>query len=227
MIRFFILFFSLFFLLSFSQFETQKKKKFSIDLGKRDPIVDEDIKEEEEEKKTETKLFEINKPPKTLLEWNKKKPDISLSGIDNEFTKPKYNIKTGLEKKEGVWREEFKKDQNFGEFKTESKTVKIICRDHEYVDGDRVMILLNGQVLVQEMLLTGEYKSIEVELQTGFNKFEFVALNEGTSSPNTAEFRVIDENGNNLVGNIWYITQGANANLIVTREEKNDNKKND
>jgi hypothetical protein len=36
-----------------------------------------------------------------------------------------------------------------------------------------------------------------------------------------------DENGNNLVGNIWYITQGANANLIVTREEKKDNKKND
>lgn len=221
MFKFLNIFFTLFFLLSFGQFETQKKKKFSIDLGISNPTSNEEIKEESEEKK-ETGLFEIKKTPKSLLEWNKKKPEVNLSGIDNEFTKPKYNIKTGLERKEGVWREEFKKGQNFGEFRTLSKTVKIICRDHEYVDGDRVMIVMNGHTLVEDMLLTGEYKSVEIELQTGFNKFEFIALNEGTSSPNTAEFRVVDENGNNIVGNIWYITQGAKASLVVVKEERSE-----
>jgi hypothetical protein len=81
------------------------------------------------------------------------------------------------------------------------------------------MILMNDRTLISDMLLVGDYKSVEVELQEGFNKFEFVALNEGTSSPNTAEFRVIDDKGNNIVGNIWYITQGAKASLVVIKEE--------
>jgi hypothetical protein len=78
---------------------------------------------------------------------------------------------------------------------------------------------MNDRTLISDMLLVGDYKSVEVELQEGFNKFEFVALNEGTSSPNTAEFRVIDDKGNNIVGNIWYITQGAKASLVVIKEE--------
>lgn len=219
--KLFLLFFLLLiFTFSFGQIETQKKKKLPPSFGIKDtPLLNEDVLEESEEKK-ETSLFEIKKPPKTLLEWGKKKPEINLSGIDNEFTKPKYNIKTGLERREGAWREEYKKDQNFGDFKTFSKKVKIVCRDHEYVDGDRVKIVMNDRTIISDMLLTGEYKSIEVELQPGFNTFEFVALNEGTSSPNTAEFRVIDEDGNNIVGNIWYITQGAKAKLVVIQEEK-------
>jgi|688.fasta_scaffold02567_14 hypothetical protein len=211
------------FILSFNffasaQFEGQSKKKLPPSLGIIDNNPKEEIAEESEENK-ESNLFEIKKPPKTLLEWRKKKPNFSFGQIDTEFVKPKYKIKTGLEQKEGAWREEYKKDQNFGDFKTESKTVKIICRDHEYVDGDRVMILMNDRTLISDMLLVGDYKSVEVELQEGFNKFEFVALNEGTSSPNTAEFRVIDDKGNNIVGNIWYITQGAKASLVVIKEE--------
>jgi hypothetical protein len=123
------------------QFEGQSKKKLPRSLVIIDNNPKEEIAEQSEENK-ESNLFEIKKPPKTLLEWRKKKPNFSFGQIDTEFVKPKYKIKTGLEQKEGAWREEYKKDQNFGDFKTESKTVKIICRDHEYVDGDRVMILM-------------------------------------------------------------------------------------
>lgn len=222
LMKYLLILFLISFTYSFGQFETQSNKKVPPNMGiPNDLKLNEDILAESEEKK-ESKLFEIQKPPKTLLEWGKKKPDLNLSGIDNEFTKPKYNVKSGLERKEGVWREAYKKDQNFGDFKTNSKTVKIICRDHEYVDGDRVKIVMNDYVLIHDMLLTGEYKSVEVELKPGFNKFEFIALNEGTSSPNTSEFRVIDENGNNIVGNIWYITQGAKAFLVVIKEEESE-----
>ena len=40
-------------------------------------------------------------------------------------------------------------DQYLGDVKTTSKFVGIVCRDHEYVDGDRVKIYLNGEVIEQ------------------------------------------------------------------------------
>src|SRR5690606_402593 len=45
--------------------------------------------------------------------------------------------------------------QYFGEFRTKSKNVKIMCRDHGNVDGDRVNIIINDRVVVPNVLLQG------------------------------------------------------------------------
>ncbi|NNK40292.1 MAG: hypothetical protein HKP45_06535 [Winogradskyella sp.] len=48
-------------------------------------------------------------------------------------------------------------DQFLGEHRTNTKFVNIVCRDHEYPDGDRVRIFLNDEIVHPEILLTGSY----------------------------------------------------------------------
>lgn len=172
-----------------------------------------------------------NSPPKPSINlWEKdekptkdyfnleKKSKIDLTQ-KNDFVKPKTKFDPGIPRREGASHEDFKKDQYFGDVITKSKSLRLICRDHETVDGDKVKILHNGKVIREEVNLTGEYKSIVVELQSGFNKFEFIAINEGIYSPNTAEFRIVDEKGVSLVGNVWNLAGGYKASFIVVKEE--------
>ena len=47
---------------------------------------------------------------------------------------------------------------NLGAVKTVSKFVGVVCRDHEYVDGDRVRIYLNGDIVAQNLFLTAGFQ---------------------------------------------------------------------
>ncbi len=109
-------------------------------------------------------------------------------------------------------------DTYLGDVKTGGKLVKIVCRDHEYVDGDRVRVYWNDEIIEYNVLLRSSFHVIEIELTPGFNKIDFEALNQGTSGPNTAEFRVFDENGALLAGNQWNLTTGVKGTLIVVKE---------
>jgi len=109
-------------------------------------------------------------------------------------------------------------DTYLGDVKTGGKVVKIVCRDHEYVDGDRVRVYWNDEIIEYNILLTSSFRVIEIELADGFNKIDFEALNQGTSGPNTAEFRVFDENGVVLSGSQWNLTTGVKGTLIVVKE---------
>lgn len=109
-------------------------------------------------------------------------------------------------------------DQYLGDIKSEGKFIGIVCRDHEYVDGDRVKIWVNEVVVEHNLLLTAGFKGINVDLQSGFNKIEFEALNHGSSAPNTAQVDVYDEKGNLLYSNKWLLSSGSKASLIVTKE---------
>jgi hypothetical protein len=109
-------------------------------------------------------------------------------------------------------------DQYLGDIKSEGKFIGIVCRDHEYVDGDRVKIWVNEVVVEHNLLLTAGFKGINVDLQSGFNKIEFEALNHGSSAPNTAQVNVYDDKGNLMYSNKWLLSSGSKASLIVTKE---------
>ena len=109
-------------------------------------------------------------------------------------------------------------DQYLGDFKTGAKFIGIVARDHEYVDGDRVKIYVNGQVVEYNMLLSGSFKGINVDLVDGFNRLDFEALNQGSSGPNTAQVVVTDEAGKVLHNNRWNLSTGSKASLIVVKE---------
>lgn len=111
-------------------------------------------------------------------------------------------------------------DMYLGDFKTTAKYVGIVCRDHEFVDGDRVRIHVNGRVAEHNILLTGAYKGINVELDRGFNRLEFEALNQGSTGPNTAQIDVYDEKGQLLYSNKWLLSTGSKASLIIVKEEE-------
>lgn len=114
--------------------------------------------------------------------------------------------------------EEFKNDMDFGEFRTSAGKITIACRDHMMFDGDRVQILINNEVLIDNVLLESQYKTFTIELNEGFNKIEFVALNQGAAGPNTAELKVFDEKGNLMLSNVWNLLTGVKAKAMVIKE---------
>jgi hypothetical protein len=114
--------------------------------------------------------------------------------------------------------DEYKNDMDFGEFRTSAGKITIVCRDHMMFDGDRVQILLNGTVLSENVLLESQFKTFIVELNEGFNKIEFVALNQGSAGPNTAELKVFDEFGNLMISNVWNLLVGVKASAMVIKE---------
>ncbi|CEN46375.1 Secreted protein (fragment) [Capnocytophaga canimorsus] len=69
------------------------------------------------------------------------------------------------------------------------------------------------------MLLTNSFKGFQIELKPGFNKVEFLALNQGESGPNTAEFSVLDENGNTISSAQWNLATGAKAHFVIVKNE--------
>lgn len=123
-------------------------------------------------------------------------------------------------KKEGVIEERFKSDTFLGEFKTGSKTIKIGCRDHEAVDGDRVRIWVNGVVIANDIFLESAFRELFFELKQGFNVIEFEALNQGESGPNTAQFVMFDDKNKLVTSNIWNLTTGVKAKVIIVKENQ-------
>jgi hypothetical protein len=157
----------------------------------------------------ESLISKDNKPGIKML------PDKELlqAGHDMEID-PKVK-----EKKEKGANEHFG-DQYLGDFKTTAKFVGIVARDHEYVDGDRIKIYLNGEVVEYNLLLTGSFKGVNIDLVKGFNRIEFEALNQGSSGPNTAQVIVTDEKGEVIHNNRWNLSTGSKASLIIIKEEE-------
>lgn len=129
----------------------------------------------------------------------------------------KLDPKVGRSEKQGGTKEKYG-DQYLGDIKNNGKYVGIVCRDHEYVDGDRVKISVNGHVIDHNVLLTGSFKGVNADLEKGFNRLDFVALNEGSASPNTAQVDVYDETGQLIYSNKWLLSEGSKATLIITKE---------
>jgi hypothetical protein len=115
---------------------------------------------------------------------------------------------------------QFFPDQYLGDVKSSGKFIGIVCRDHEYVDGDRVKIYMNDMVIEPNLLLTGSFKGVNVDLQDGFNRLDFEALNHGSSAPNTAQVDVYNDKGELIYSNKWLLSSGSKATLIVTKESK-------
>jgi hypothetical protein len=110
-------------------------------------------------------------------------------------------------------------DQDLGGFRTNSKSVNIICRDFQYPDGDRVTIMLNNIPVVTNIVLKQQYQSYTIPLEIGINKISFVALNQGTSGPNTAAFKVYDDSGILLSSNEWNLATNAKATIVIAKDK--------
>ena len=159
--------------------------------------------------------IEFKDPKKDLIN-----PPINF-GSGEQFLDPgkKYlsRLNRGREKEKNP--NQFKTDQYLGDFKNNGRYVQIAVRDHESPDGDLIRILLNGKEVVPRIMLFERFQSIAIDLVMGFNKIDFVALNQGTSGPNTAEVRVFDDEGKLVGANRWNLATGVKATYIIVKEK--------
>ena len=114
--------------------------------------------------------------------------------------------------------EEYARDQVLGEMKTGGDVVSIKYRDHEYVDGDKIRVYVNGDIVQSGVYLTGSFSGFVLTLEEGENIIEFQALNQGSSCPNTAELHVYDENGFIVSAKEWNLLTGYIAKIKVYKE---------
>ena len=160
------------------------------------------------------KGFEITMGIKPIDGFAKKKYGITET---RDVVDPTWEIKQQFnENRKNV--SKFDRDYYLGDIKTKSKFIRIICRDHEYEDGDRIKLLLNKAIVHPNIALRNSAYIIDVELKKGLNTIEFFALNEGSSSPNTAQLKVYNESDVLIASGEWLLTTGYKASLIVLRE---------
>lgn len=116
---------------------------------------------------------------------------------------------------EGIF---YRRNQYLGSFKTKSLTSTIRYRDAAFVDGDKIKVYLNDQIIVPEVSLNGEFQEFKIKLVDGINKIDFEALNEGFASPNTAEFQVFDDKGTVIEASQWNVGTGYKATIRLIKE---------
>ena len=162
------------------------------------------------------KGFAITMDIKPIDGFAKKKYGITETR-DVDVVDPTWEIKQQFsESKKNI--SKFNRDYYLGDIKTKSKYIRIVCRDHEYEDGDRIKLLLNEAIIHPNIALKNIPYVIDVELKKGLNKIQFFALNEGSSSPNTAQLKVYNESDVIIASGSWLLTTGYKASLIVLRE---------
>ena len=79
-------------------------------------------------------------------------------------------------------------------------------------------ILANASIVIKLNNHFPRSLGINLKLKEGFNKIDFVALNQGSSGPNTAELRIYDDSENLLSANQWNLATGSTATLIIVKK---------
>jgi len=176
----------------------------------------------------------LPKKPKSLLSEDFFSPEIKFEDPKNDIENPRllfgeneqfldpgerYENRLNRKPEEEKNPNQFKTDQYLGDFRNNGKYVQIALRDHESPDGDLIRIMVNDKEVVPQVLLQERYKTVAIELRMGFNKIDFVALNQGTSGPNTAEVRVFDDEGKLVGANRWNLATGVKATYIIVKEK--------
>ena len=149
-----------------------------------------------------------------------KPPEINM--MDQEdFIDPSEYYTARMNKKKGEKSKNsnlLKKDIYLGDFKTGDENINVVFRDHEYPDGDIIQIKVNDKVVINSIILQEQFRGINIELENGFNRIDFIALNQGESGPNTAELKVYTHSGSLVGSNRWNLATGAKATYIVVKE---------
>ena len=178
--------------------------------------------------KTPTLL--LNTTPKKDMSLNFKLNDLNLNEknsskinmMDQEdFIDPSEYYTSRMNKKKGEKNKNadyFKNDMYLGDFKTGEQNINVVLRDHEYPDGDMIQIRVNDKVVIGSIVLEESFKGVSIELEEGFNRIDFIALNQGESGPNTAELKVYTHSGMLVGSNRWNLATGVKATYIVVKE---------
>ncbi len=212
----FLLIFTLFYTLhSFAQYDDHTKGSGSLNI---------------QAKATKTR---IKATKEYTIENTKKNKIVSLNNTAAKYLKNKNNSKSAVmipKPERGVYTKKIfqgkdltfakrKTTSELGTISTKSKKIVIECRDHSLVDGDIISVFVNDVLYRSNIILKNNFFVIDVDLNMGYNKIDFLAKNQGYSGPNTAEFVVYDIHGNLIFKQGWNINTGESATFGVIRTQ--------
>ena len=187
---------------SINSFRNSEKKSFDLIAPKENlPLIGRNI--------SDPNVIDLTDPS---IDYNRERSNEKFINPNQQYLS---RLKSPEDKKNPNM---FKQNQYLGDFKLNGNSIEIIFRDHEYFDGDRVRILVNDIVIIENVLLENSFKGLNYKLKSGFNKIDFLALNQGESGPNTAEIRVFNEQGGLVTSNQWNLATGVKATLIVVKD---------
>lgn len=208
-------------LYSFSQTDSTKIKKIDGEKG---------VVKSTNRLKANTSAKKVNPQSPRDLSENKK---INVNAIDkklkekspsknNNFlmeTLPEDNDIIGVRywKGKDVTHKKLVSNYSLGTIKSTSGKVRVECRDHLYIDGDRIKIYHNEKVVSNNIGLKGNYYVVFIDLVPGYNRVDFQALNQGFSGPNTAEVNFYDDKGTLISAKKWNISTGQTATLGIIK----------
>ena len=184
----------------------------------------------QEEAKTDSKFNPVDfKPIELKSQYKIDKPASGYtigSGDSNQFNQNEqfqapYKMQREIVVNTNINEDDskiFRRNQSFGEIKTKSNSVKLMFKDYAAVDGDRIKIMVNGLTVRADAMLVEVYQTVEIGLTPGFNKVDFEALNQGYSGPNTAQFKIVDDAGKQLIDNRWDLATGFKASIMIIKE---------
>ena len=93
---------------------------------------------------------------------NSSKQEIDITNKTDLVT-PTWTIRQSFNEG-GVNKSKFSKDFYLGDLETNSEYIIIKCRDHEYVDGDRIRLMINGAVIHPNISLSSVFYVVDVDL---------------------------------------------------------------
>ncbi|WP_240640280.1 hypothetical protein [Mangrovimonas spongiae] len=175
----------------------------------------------QEEKNQNNKLNGMTLPESRQLNTQNQE-EFSMFG--EEFGNPGELYQNKVKKHNKQFEEEGERRNNgnttnqyLGDYRVKVGKVNVIYRDFADPDGDRVKIFVNDEE-VKMAVLRRNFDGFKLNLEKGFNKIDFQALNQGRYGPNTAELQILDEHGNIIAASQWNLATGVKATLILVKE---------
>lgn len=171
-------------------------------------------------------MFSIKPPKKELdprFQIGVDKTETSPMIIEKQYADSGENYEDRVKiRQQGESSEAYKGNQFLGEIRTKSEYINSYVADFGLQDGDRIRVWINDHIVISDFVLSNNSSAIQIRLQPGFNKIEFEALNQGTTGPNTADIRIVDDQKNVLHSSQWNLATGFKAKVIVVKESANE-----
>lgn len=173
----------------------------SLNMGKETPLFEKSVRESDKYKdfgKKKEKVIDITKGD-------------GLQEYTTDYIPRGYGKKNEGKMPNG-------ENQSFSDIITEVDKLHVLYRDHQVVDGDRIQVRVNDEIVIFDTMLEAHFKGLHLPLEVGINKVDFVALNQGDSGPNTAELHVYDDDGNLVSSNEWNLLTGYKATVVIIKQ---------
>ena len=99
---------------------------------------------------------------------------------------------------------------------SKDQSVEFTIFDAGKEDGDKIDLRINGELFLEDYTVTKEKKTFRVDLKQKQTDIEVLALNVGSSAPNTVKIQGRDSR--NFINTITNLKEGEKAGLTVVKQ---------